>query len=342
MIHILSAVKGKVMKILIFCLSLFSVFTMFSCIPSRVLTIEKLDPAEMNIPAGLNSVLVLNASFYPSADTMAFNYAAKLKSNEQYIVDTLVNNSVFNGLFSILDSSPATYLNNASYYEARGEDREEILKPLSSESIYYLCDSFNVDGIIALEYWAFNPDIESNFYSDGDFFGTRASLSLNRYLLWRVYDREEGLVNEKFLHDTLTWYGYGTFSKDARDDLPELADALREAFWYAGYGFGKSISPSWEEENRSYFEIRNKKGEDISLNSGELKALASEGKKNKAYKASYNLAVFYEQNDDLEEAMTWINRAVYLRPEAEIALYYKHRLEKRISDAKALNEQLLP
>ncbi len=313
-----------------------------SCVPGRSLTIEKLSPAEVTLPSSISSVLVLNASYYPSADTLAFNYVRELKPDEQYIVDTLVNSNVFNGLFSILDSSPATYLNESPYYESRGSGPENFLKPLSEESIQYLCDSFQVDGIISFEYYAFDPDIKNSFYSGEDFLGSMATLSLKRYLLWRIYEYNEGLIKEEFMQDTLIWYGYGTNSSNARDDLPELSAAVREAFWFAGYEYGKSISPFWTDEKRSYFNFPNKKGVDISQSPDELKKLAYARRKNRAYRASYNLAVFYERSDELAEAMIWINRAVFLRPDAGVALYYKRQLEKRQIDARKLDEQIVP
>lgn len=312
-----------------------------SCVPGKTLTIEKLTPAEITLPDNIRNVLVLNASYYPSLDTLAFNYVSELKPEDQFIVDTLVNNNVFNGLFSILDASPASYLNDSPYFEARGTEKESFLKPLSGESIQYLCDSFQVDGIISFEYYAFDPDVRNEFYSGEDYYGTMATLSIKRYLLWRIYEYNEGLIKENFMQDTLNWYGYGV-GNEARKDLPELADAVREAFWYAGYEFGKSISPSWENEKRYYFEFRNKKGEDISQGPDELKEYALTGRKNKAYQASYNLAVFHERSDELEEAMTWINRAIFLRPDAAVALYYKRQLEKRLKESKKLDQQMSP
>ncbi len=329
-------------KIVFVCLALVLVF-LAGCIPGKVTTFQALQPAKFTFPQDVRRVLVFNFAYPPSFDTSSFNELPQLKPREQFFVDTIVINNTFNGLFSVLDNSPATFLNNSPYYELRPEDTVAFLKPLAQTSIDHLCDTFNVDAVISFEYYGLSVDtrtFNTLAYDNGYYYVTEADQAMVRVMLWRIYDRNEGMINEKRMQDTLYWSAYGYDDSDARSNLPDIGDILREAFWYGGSKYGSLISPSWEDTRRSYFDLTNNRGKNISLSEPALKEVVENGKKIKAYKASYNLALYYEMNDSINAAVTWIDRALQFRPEAGVAKYYKSELEKREKTEKELNKQL--
>ena len=308
------------------------------CIPGKVLTLETLQPAEISFPEDINSVLVFNFAYPPSADTSSFNELSKLGPKEQFFIDTIVIRNVFNGLFSVLDNSPASFLNNAPYYEIRPVDTTAFLKPLAASAIEELCDSFHVDAIISFEYYGASVDVKtysSIVYDDEYEYVRVADEAMYRVMLWRIYERNRGIINEKFMKDTLYWSGYGYNDAEAKEDLPEIGDLFREAFWYGGYKYGSLISPNWDESRRAYYDIRDDKGDSISLNPSKLLDIAESNRKGRAYRASYNLALYYEMNDSIDQAMKWIDQAAELRPDAAYAEYYRQILKNR---QKALGE----
>ncbi len=259
------------------------------CIPGKYLSFDTLEPAEITFPPDVKKVLVFNFAYLPSADTSAFNEVHRLKPKEQYFVDTIVIHSVFNGLFSVLDNSPASFLNDAPYYELRPEDTTAFLKPLSQAAIDHLCDTFNVDAVISFEYYALSLDVRAYntvTYDEGFEYVGAADEALYRVMFWRIYDRQEGVINEKMMRDTLYWSAYGADEDEARRNLPEIGDILREAFWYGGYKYGTEISPSWDEVKRSYFEIQGVQGDSLSLDEDRLKRLSRRQKEDQGLQGS--------------------------------------------------------
>jgi hypothetical protein len=205
-------------------------------------------------------VLVFNASFLPSYDPNPESFLSELSQEEQFVVDTIVNTNVFNGLFSVFDASPVYYLNGADYYEERGtgSEAELVLDPFKDEAISELCESFNVDAVIAFEYYGIAMAVKTATsvnvpYYEGDDYYRIAQLIMNRSMLWRIYNNTGSMLNEEFINDTLYWYGTGATISDARADLPEITDILREAFWYGGYDYAKKLAPSWKEDYRYFF-----------------------------------------------------------------------------------------
>ncbi len=313
------------------------------CIPGKYMTIETLNPASFTFPEDVKHVMVFNFAYLPSSDTSSFNEAAQLEPREQYFVDTTVVNNVFNGLFSVLDNSPAAYLNNAPYYESRSEDTVDFLQPMEQSAIEFLCDSFNVDAVISFEYYGLSVDTKTYntvVFDDEYSFVTAADRGMVRKMLWRIYDKKQGLINEKMMQDTLYWSAYGDNEEDARDNLPGIGDELREAFWYGGYNYGTEISPTWSDSRRSYFEINDRKGSDISLNEEKLREIAAGKGRIRVYKAAYNLAVYNEMNDSIFSAVNWINKALQIRPDAGVARYYQEELKKREATHSELEKQL--
>ena len=331
------------MRKILFSLVVIVVLAFPGCLPVKNISFETLLPAEISLPSDIHRMLVFNYAYYPSQDTSTFNELRNLDPNEMYVVDTIVIDNVFNGLFSALDNSAANYLHDAPYYELRPTDTIAFLKPLSRESVGFLCDSFGVDGIISFDYYAVSMDTETHasmsFDEDLNLVSV-ANLGMIRVMLFRIYDRKTGLLNEKWMRDTLYWSAYGDEDWEALSNLPGVSDALREAFWYGGNKFGLMISPSWDQVERAYFSLNNRQGYDIALNETRLKDIAKENRHYKAYKAAYNLALYYEMNDSIDAAVHWINQAVKIRPEAEVAKYYQTILLKRQKAVAKLREQM--
>ncbi len=331
------------MRKILFSLVVIVVLAFPGCLPVKNITFETLSPAEITLPSDIHRMLVFNYAYYPSDDTSRFNELRRLDKKEMYVVDTIVIHNVFNGLFSVLDDSPVPYLQNAPYYELRPTDTTAFLKPISQESVDYLCDSFDVSGIISFDYYGLSLDTDTHSsmaYDDDYFLVSIADMAMVRVMLFRIYDKKTGLVDEQWMRDTLYWSAYGDEDWEALSNLPGVSDVLREAFWYGGYKFGRMLSPSWDQVERAYFSLNNKQGFDISLNETRLKDIVRDNRHFRAYKAAYNLAMYYEMNDSIEAAVNWIDRALEIRPDAGVAKYYRKILLKRQKAVSKLERQM--
>lgn len=322
-------------KILVFPVISF-LFLLGSCIPGKMLTYEALTPAEYTFTPETKGVLVFNSSYIPAVDTSSFNILSRLADpEEQFIVDTLIINNIFNGFFYIIDQSPVSAFQNVKYAELRSKDTTAFLSPLSNESISYLLREFDADMLISLEYYGMNYNTR-NWYSD--FADFRAYLELNRILLWRIYD-STGLQKEKMIRDTISWLESGATLDEAKNALPRLLDAIREAFWFAGEEFARELSPSWRETERSYY-LLNDGASDRSLDPLYLREIIEDNRGIKSYKAHFNMAIYYEKEGNPSLSLFYMDEALKMRPGAVLPKFYRKQLVEKVSEFEKLKEQL--
>lgn len=318
---------------LIFFISLFLV----SCVPGKEISFEVLQASEFEFPEEIDSLLVLNLAYYPWVDTLDINLLNRIKKPEQYIIDTLVISSIFNGFFSVIDNSLIKELTENQYYEIRGDTLDNFLEALNIESVNYLCDEFNTSQIVSLEYYGLSLYLDRYVSSN---YNAVTRLDMERILGWRIYQPDVGMIFKDFSKDTLCWYGIGDDFEVSDNNLPELVDILREAYWYGGESFAKKMSPYWEEVQRTYFKLNKTIKTDGSLDEDFLKLLTSSNNNLLRFKAFFNLAVVYEKNGNYEEAIEALGKAEKLKPKREIVELYKVKLEESLKRNERVLKQI--
>lgn len=310
-------------------------FMTTGCIPERELSFEALNPADDPLPPDASKALVFNMAYTPDLDTSAFNLLRKLTEKERSVMDTLILNNILNGFFYVADESPLLSLRNSVYAEQRPVDTTHFLKPLSTESIRFLLEEFSSDLIISLEYFGMNYDYAKTY----DMFDiAEAYLLLDRAVLWRVYSRD-GLILEKNIRDTLVWRGSGDSFHDANNGLPEVLDAVKESFWFAGESFAQLISPPWKSYTRSYYSFLDNMT-DRSLDTLYLQEVVQDGSRINAYKALFNLSIYHEKQGNPQMAVDYMKKALEIRPGATLAQYYKKKQLEYLDKYSILKEQL--
>ena len=302
-----------------------------SCIPTKNISFESLQPAGFSFPHTGDSILILNNSYYPRVDTSSVNKLSGLDSIQSFMVDTLIVKSIFDGLFSVLDHSKNYDLHKTIYHELRTYSVDNYQQPLDLESIDLLCENFKTNMIISLEYYGFN--YKHKFFNDG--FVSTPVVEVNRALLWRIYMKEMGMLLEYPDREILYWdlyIGKEFHMPDTMNSNQEIV--LKECFWLGGQKFGNYISPGWQKIDRTYFPFLYK-GKEIALEADELlRFISVSGSKKKKYKAWYNLAVLYEQKGEPENALKAINSALFLFPKSPNASEYKKELSRGIETKK--------
>ncbi len=311
------------------------VLFMGSCVPGNEMQFQALQPAEYSLPESSERALIFNSSYKPGVDTSYFNILRKLEDKERNILDSLIINNILNGFFYIADESPVPTLENSVYAEQRGEDTLNFLQPLSIESIRYLMNEFSADLIISLEYFGMNYDYLRTYSPLNE---AEVYLLVDRKVIWRIYNKD-GLYREKADRDTLVWFGSGESYEFAESSLPSLVGAVRESFWYAGESFAMELSPSWKDTERSYFSLYDQ-GQDRSLDPVFLRELAGDNNRLKAYKANFNLSIYYERQGNPGKALEYMNVALDLRPGATLAKYYKKKQLEKVKEFEKLREQV--
>jgi hypothetical protein len=327
---------------------------LLSCDTVREISIEVLVPAEVTIPENIQSVAFVNRSYTPwlarnPEDTL---YRPK---EDLYILDTIINNKFFIGLFDALNSSPLFNLEDPITFQFRRSDSSRFPDPLSVENLRYITDSLYTDAIISLEgyrvsdsltVWDQSNDIwlEPDYY----FIEYKFDYIVEGTMQWRIYDGIYGILIDEFITtDTTEWTVYGD-SEGAINELPEVVDAYREYSYQRGYDFGMRVSPSWSQVRRFYFITGNKnirKAAELAFSekweaaAGLWKQESSSSDPKIGAKAAFNLALYSEKKDLLIPAIDWATKSYELVQEKYTKTYIEI-LEKRKLNKLKLERQI--
>ena len=317
------------------------VFLFISCSPLKKIGIDVLVPSEFSFKTDVNKIIALNNSVYPTLDSLSSGFPKPLSDNELFIIDTIVIRQLFDGLFSILNESPSPSLRNTDYLEFRNTEQVTIPEPLSETAVIDFCNETQSDAVISFEYYDF---IIEYYYDYANLPEVHAYIKFNRKCLWRIYENNGNILDEYFLNDTVYWSSAGYSRTEADEGLPGMSDAIRSAFFYAGEKYGKRISPSWTQASRVFYVIKGRGvpigRTDYSFSKEHLIKLSDNPKPETAYRACINLALISEKEDDLREALKWLEKAELKRPSTKLVREYIKIIRERLIMKEKIDSQL--
>jgi hypothetical protein len=324
-------------------------FFLFACDTVREISIEVLIPAEVTIPENIQSVAFVNRSYMT---WLARNPKDTLSrpSEDLYILDTIINNKFFLGLFDALSSSPLFDLEDPVVFPLRRSDSARFPDPLSIDSLQSMTDTLYTDAIISLEGYRISDSLSAwsqpnDILYDPEYYFIEYKFVyiVEGKMQWRIYDGINGTLIDEFIKaDTTEWTVYGD-SEEAVNELPEVVDAYREYAYQRGYDFGMRVSPSWSEVRRFYFITGNKyirKAAELAYN-GKWEEAASLWKQESgstdpeiAAKAAFNLAFYSEKKDLIIPAIDWATKSYELIQEKYIKTYLEILETRKLNKLK--------
>ena len=298
-------------------------------------------PSEFSFRTDVNEIITLNNSVYPTLDSLSSGFSKPLSEKELFIIDTIVIRQLFDGFFYVLNESPSPSLRNTEYFEFRNTEQIMIPEPLSELAVIDLCNETQSDAIISFEYY----DFIIEYYYDYTYRPEIHSyIRFKRKCLWRIYAKHGDILDEYFLNDTVYWSSAGFSTSEADRGLPGMSDAIRSAFFYAGEKYGKRISPSWAQASRVFYTIKGRGfpvgRTDHSFNKEYLIKLSDHSKPETAYRACINLALLSEKEDELREALKWLEMAEIKRPSTKLVSEYKKIIRERLILKEKIDSQL--
>jgi hypothetical protein len=131
-------------------------------------------------------------------------------------------------------------------------------------------------------------------------------------------------------------------------DFEKIDEVLYQNCYVMGKAFGEKMCPHWQDMERIMYvgpgaELRKAvalTADDRWADAGAIwDRLAESPKKKQAYRAAFNLALAYERDDVLDQAILWIAYADSLHSTAASSAY-KRILEKRLTVKPLLDEQM--
>jgi len=315
---------------------------LFGCSPMAEISIQVMEPAKITLPTYVNQVAFLNHSYVPnyqSEDTSG------LSQREIYILDTVINNQIFQGLQDGLNESPLFDLDSIHIIQFRRNDTINFLEPLTRDQIYAVKKSEQAEAIISLEFYQIKDTIKIKTYQ----LDLAAHRQIITHTVWRIYDLSlDSLFDEYMLKDTTDWVVIGDDTYYVMQGLPEFINSLRTASYNAGLKYGQRISPTWFEVPRFYYTS----GGEGMREAGKLaatrdwkgaaeiwKELAYQENEKIAAKACFNMALVCEIEDLMIPALDWAIKSYFIKQDP-VTKEYIDQLKVRYRKQKVIKTQL--
>lgn len=330
-------------------------FVFASCRTLDTVSIDYLLPSDVSFPTSIKTIGVVN-------NTLGSSSARDIKQLND-------NNSVYSDVIVTLEGDGKTATEelannvaNGNYFESviicdsvlRANDLIAREPKLGKEEVKELADNLNVDVILALEQIRLYLKKGLVYYPEIPF--PESTIDATLHTVARIYlpNRDEPLVT---LSDTDSIYWTGTWNINE--------GMIKEASAFAATLPVRHILPTWKNVTRYYYA-----GESVEMRDAvvcirenswdEALALwktvyAKKSEKGKM-RAAHNIALYYEMKDDLEEAKSWLEKALAIAEKKVkknekgevvettsdytlIALYYSD-LMTRIGNLSKLNIQM--
>lgn len=169
--------------------------------------------------------------------------------------------------------------------------------------------------------------------------------------LSRILNHSKWMFFKPVTHQQLASYTYNDTVSVAPElflDPDNIENVLYQNCYIMGKAFGEKLCPHWEEMERIMYvgpgrELRKATAftaNDKWVEAGDIWDQMAESQHEKqAYRAAYNLALAYERDDVLDQALLWIAYADSLHSTAASAAY-KKILEGRLKVKPLLDEQM--
>jgi len=306
--------------------------------------IQVLDPAEITLPLNIQQLAFMNRSVAPHllrTDTSGWS------DQEYYILDTILNNWIFQGLRQSMMESPLFDLDTIRVIRSRRYDTSGILKPLKDIQLEKLKTIYPADAVISLEFYGIDDSIRVGYNLDESRY--EAYLGIFSTTVWRIYDlTRDTVIDEYVLRKTSDWYAYNEDFQASLDGLPLTADGIRAAAFEVGTRYGTRISPGWMEVVRYYHVSGGREMRDAGKMAGEgdwkgaaeiWEKLAYAEDERIAARACFNMALVCETEDLMVPALDWAIKSFSIR-QTTLTRDYIDLLKERYEDRKKLQRQL--
>ncbi len=310
-----------------------------------VVEFEVLEPATVSLPENVHQLLILNRAPI-TVDAFEQKDVKGIEDQQLMSLDTLIVRSIQRGLLKVLRESPIERFHHPNWLNDRRRDTtslEDLV--LTRREVENICMENGGEAILSLE--SYSMDYEEHIQT---FSGSHITYSeyceISSIIKWNIYLPGSPRPFDSYtMVDTL-------FFTEVQDGILirryRTAQMLTEAFYESGRKYGRYLVPIWSRTTRTLY-----KGKDKTLR--EASKLTDHGEWEMAYaqwkrlgesldstvaaKALYNMAVYHELEDHLDQANALIEEA--LRHDTiEMISSYKEEIETRIMNRRELYKQV--
>jgi len=293
----------------------------FWCISQ--ISIDNLEPAKVSFPKDIKTVAIVNNTITDKE--------TKVTEERGELNQLISTKSTFQGNAKLTTEAFAENVAKANFFDeviiCDSVLRERDLLPreseLSQNEVKKLTTDLGVDMLFSVENVTIKTD-QRTYFLDNIF---RSTIDATVAPMIKVYlpSRTKPLFTV-YPEDKIYWDGYGLSPTIAERNLITKDSLIKEASAFAGELPTKVILPRWEKVNRFYYtsgclELRD--GGALVREGSWDEALklwqTAHEKKSKKIKmrTAFNIALYYELQDKIEQAIEWAKKADQLIREKE-------------------------
>ena len=324
----IQSMKSETMAKYLYSFTLLSIFIFSSCQTMQELSIDYMLPAEVSFPAELKRVAIVN-------NTSATPDNKLIPSDEPKKVNEVSRATAYHdGDAKIATQSLAEAIAKENYFDEviicdsalRAQDitpRENIL---SREEVQNLTDGLGADFIISLENLQMKATRVIRHLPEWSAY--QGTIDMKVYPTVRIYlpNRNGPMVtvNNK---DSIFWEEFGSTESYVRSRLAGDKKMLDEASEFAGTVPLKYILPYWKTGKRYIYINGSVNMRDAAIYVREQswdkafalweQAYQSTKSKKQQMATAHNMAIYYEMQDSIAEAITWATKAQELARKVE-------------------------
>lgn len=335
-------------------IALFAVF-LFACKSHTVITYDILKPAKYTIPPEVKSIVLVNNCYpFVNKDIHFIEAQGEINVLDSVYIEAFADSVLLSLKESLLMQRffDTVFLDTSKYNTLL---MGKPLKKLTNYEVGVICDRYGAEGVLALDGYKYGSKVEAVDYGGINV----AFLDANASTFWRFYDRiNQDIIFEDLRRDTLYWSEEANSTVLAVARLPKIEKAIIEVGFYVGEDYVKHLVPSWETKEQRLYVAGNLyfvSGAEwyAKKNYTEAQKLWSyvyeHGTKIEKARAAYNIAISFEQQNDVASALKWgfnsyeayknVKTSVYADEEVIARKFYVY-LAHRKTDVAKLNQQI--
>jgi tetratricopeptide (TPR) repeat protein len=323
-----------------------------ACKPVSFLTVDLTYPPKEGLPAEIQSLTLVNRVVDKRFTDDPRDSIQLRFYQSQFNLDTVIYD--INAADTLLKALGNLLYESGRFDVVIPENRflaKDTLNPYSEQMSWEVAEDltkrFNTDAVLSLDYYktsisaVFGTKKDVRWDNLAEYTYYAANMRISYIANFRLYyPRNKDLLISYFLGDTLVWEGGNIVLKTLFRELTKVKDALTETGIATALDLSKRIAPNWKSYSRVYFSKGNDVLRQTSLliqkNDWEtamnmwLDKLENTKSKSLRSKFEFNLALAYEMQGELNEAIRWGGRSYnsFYRP---VTYNYLKTLKERKS-----------
>jgi hypothetical protein len=313
-------------------------FLLTACSTARI-NISVLQPAKIALPATIQRVSLFPGAGIPDPPGV-FDSISHIGLTPDYNYNR-IKRGYIEGVYEIMSASPRfkrVVLSDSSFENLlttgvlTWDELRQVCSHDSTEAVLLLKKAVSMDSIDYIEYDTYNA----------------TQYRIINLTKWQFYEPFAERTSEELKICDTIYFEHKIYRWNIKIDPRDIPSLLYDACHNTGIRLGNQICPVWKDTLRVMY-----KGPGASLKQACSFAknnqwhqagaiwndLANSTDHKQASRASFNLALAWEQDDNIEQAVEWINYADSLA-HTQKTKTYKKILKNRLKNKQVLDHQI--